>query len=424
MIRIDTTGIRSDKIEEVYDKYILPKLKSRIDNELKEESNPSITYPHRIAIAFLKRYFLDENGSPSDSKISTYLFDKKQVNPQEYLESIIFSYWDSLVEVLSTQTGNPKPDDEYIIALSKWELIRKQALSNPDHHERVISVTSVIQDKTRYLFSNVSKKELYNWFIQDKISDTKLKSIKIKYHENALEILQGIFNYSEILNDSSIIPTPRHQIMSAMRVSVCPYCNRQYITIYSDSDSDTEKTTADLDHYYIKSAYPYLGLSFYNFIPSCQICNSRFKKATDFYLDPHIYPFTQEFGDSTHFIINLSPDLMKVRDSWDDPKILSLDSSSEPKERKCAVENAINTFHLNDIYRSHLDYAQEIYIKSQAYSESSIELLQPLLSQLDSNCRPSDIYFGQYLHKDMLHKRPLAKLARDILMEFFDDLST
>lgn len=422
MIRIDTRSIKSDKIKDVYQKYVLPKLKDNIENELKKENNKAITDAHKIAITFLKKHFLDANGILSDAKISAYLFKKNQDNPKEYLESIIISYWDSLVEVWSNKNGNPKPGYSFIAALSKWELIKKQALSESNGQQRIALVMSVIQNETYSLFSNVSKTDLFNWSIRGKLSDAKLKSIGIYHHENALKILSSIFNYSEILNDNSIVPTPRHQILSAMRVSVCPYCNRQYITIYTDADSNTEKTTADLDHYYIKSDYPYLALSFFNFIPSCQICNSRFKQSKDFYLYPHIYPYTQEFSDTTRFTINLSPDLMKIRDSWEDPQILSIDSSAEPNERKSAIENAIDTFHLNEVYRSHLDYAQEIYLKSQEYNKTSIDLLQPLLSQFDSNRRVADIFFGQYLQEDMLHKRPLSKLARDILTEYCGDL--
>lgn len=421
MIKIDTKGIRLDKIEQTYENYIIPQLRSRIENEINKERNPSTTNAQRIAILFLKKHFLDEHRLLSDDKIAAYLYCNHQNKPNEYLESIIISYWESLAEVLSSAAGIPKPNDAFILALSKWELIKTEALSKSDG-QRFQLIASIIRDDTLYLFSNVSKIELFNWSMGRKLSDTKLKSIDIVHHKDAIAILEGIFNYSELLNNSSINPTPRHQIMSAMGVSVCPYCNRQYITIYNDSESDTEKSTADLDHYYIKSAYPYLSLSLYNFVPSCQICNSRFKKTKDFYIHPHIYPYTQEFGDSTHFVINLSPDLMKVKDRWDDPLILSLDSTSEPPERKCAIDNAINTFHLNDVYRSHLDYAQEMFLKSQAYNETSISLLQPIFDQFGSNFLLSDVFFGQYIQKESLHKRPLAKLARDILAECSDDV--
>ena len=81
--------------------------------------------------------------------------------------------------------------------------------------------------------------------------------------------------------------------MSELGVSVCPYCNRQYVTNY-ESDND-EKTSADLDHYYCKSRYPFLALSVYNFVPSCQICNTLFKGDKDFYLEEHINPHKGTF---------------------------------------------------------------------------------------------------------------------------------
>ena len=71
----------------------------------------------------------------------------------------------------------------------------------------------------------------------------------------------------------------RHKLLSLIGIEVCPYCQRNYISSYEENND--EKTTADLDHFYPKSLYPFLALSLYNFIPSCQICNSRFKGNKD-----------------------------------------------------------------------------------------------------------------------------------------------
>ena len=71
----------------------------------------------------------------------------------------------------------------------------------------------------------------------------------------------------------------RHKILFLMGINVCPYCQRNYISSYEDKVENEEinKTTADLDHFIPKSVVPFLALSLYNFIPSCQICNSRMK---------------------------------------------------------------------------------------------------------------------------------------------------
>lgn len=58
----------------------------------------------------------------------------------------------------------------------------------------------------------------------------------------------------------------------------------------------TKKTTAHLDHFYPKSDYPFLALSLYNFVPSCQICNSRlFKGNKDTLVS--IYPYEEGFDE-------------------------------------------------------------------------------------------------------------------------------
>ncbi len=59
------------------------------------------------------------------------------------------------------------------------------------------------------------------------------------------------------------------KFLRRLEIDTCPYCNRNYI--YSLSKSS--KIKPELDHFYPKSKYPFLGLSFYNLIPSCQTCN-------------------------------------------------------------------------------------------------------------------------------------------------------
>lgn len=76
---------------------------------------------------------------------------------------------------------------------------------------------------------------------------------------------------------SFLSPNLRHEILTSANISVCLYCNRQYI-LYYFNNHDNKKTAADLDHFYPKSLFPLFSLSLYNFISSCQICNQRMKK--------------------------------------------------------------------------------------------------------------------------------------------------
>ncbi|MFX8327742.1 hypothetical protein ABTL71_18955, partial [Acinetobacter baumannii] len=49
----------------------------------------------------------------------------------------------------------------------------------------------------------------------------------------------------------------------------CPYCNRSYIYYISRR----KEIKPQIDHFFPKSKYPFLAMSFYNLIPSCQTCN-------------------------------------------------------------------------------------------------------------------------------------------------------
>ena len=51
----------------------------------------------------------------------------------------------------------------------------------------------------------------------------------------------------------------RHKLLFLMEIEVCPYCQRNYISSYEENNS--KKTTADLDHFYPKSLYPFLAFS-------------------------------------------------------------------------------------------------------------------------------------------------------------------
>lgn len=88
----------------------------------------------------------------------------------------------------------------------------------------------------------------------------------------------------------------------------CFYCNDSEIGIISKiAPSDNKIKDAqgrmlfDLDHFYLKSRFPFLSLSFYNLIPCCGLCNSTFRGAKDFNIKTHINPFIDSFDENYYF---------------------------------------------------------------------------------------------------------------------------
>lgn len=138
------------------------------------------------------------------------------------------------------------------------------------------------------------------------------------------------------------------------KVKVCPYCNRQYITSYESKDG-TEKTTADVDHYYPQSAYPYLQMNIYNMIPSCNICNSKAKGPKD---ERHLNPYKAS-SDSLLFEVLL--DNIDMMYSSEIERI-AVNSRGNPK---AIASNEV--FKLDKIYQVHLEDVKSLFFHIKEY---------------------------------------------------------
>ena len=213
----------------------------------------------------------------------------------------------------------------------------------------------------------------------------------------------------------------RHKLMSSLGLMTCPYCNRQYITDYIDENGD-DKSTADLDHFYPKNYYPLFALSLFNFIPSCQVCNSRMK--LDKWKDI-LYPHDEGFDDKVKFCLkpkdHNKKDLLK---SWlgDSEVIDNLQIDFEfcenlDKEFKKRAEGSIELFRLKQVYDIHKAKALDIVLKQRIYLEGSYkEYMSTLMKDLSLSCTDEDIIniLVGYHWKDENYDEPLSKLVHDI----------
>lgn len=219
--------------------------------------------------------------------------------------------------------------------------------------------------------------------------------------------IKNIIDYSFL--DSDI----RHELLNKLAIEVCPYCNRQYITRYLKGKK--LRSTADLDHFYPKSIYQLFTLSLFNFVPSCQICNSRFKLAKSSEI---LYPYENGFDEDAYFKVKLNSkstlDSITGQNTFFD-----LEVSVNPTAvniRK--IENSIEMFNLNEVYESHKDFVRELMYKNFVYSNTYKEQLNKLFSNMKLN--PSEInlfLYGSRLDAKELNTRPLSKLAFDVINE-------
>ncbi|MGE4457425.1 MAG: hypothetical protein AB7E13_10835 [Arcobacteraceae bacterium] len=206
-----------------------------------------------------------------------------------------------------------------------------------------------------------------------------------------------------------------------LKLICCPYCNREYIFKFYDKHHTKNelRTIAHLDHFYSQIDYPYLALSFFNLIPSCSICNSKFKNQMNFIDIPHLHPYEEDFNKKakfTHFF-NIPTHANLHHSIFSKERInLDLKPIDENDEK---TRNTIETFRLKELYNEHKDIVLELIQKAQIYNESYLdELMRNYEGSLFKNREDlMRLITCGYVNDEDLHKRPLSKLIKDISEE-------
>ncbi|WP_130098902.1 hypothetical protein [Siccibacter turicensis] len=101
--------------------------------------------------------------------------------------------------------------------------------------------------------------------------------------------LNKIFNFDKF-SEKSEKNWSAYQLCQLARYKVCCYCHINSTATSLPTD-DEKGYRPPLDHYYIKSDYPFLALTLSNFIPCCEKCNgSQMKHSINFAKIPHLNP--------------------------------------------------------------------------------------------------------------------------------------
>lgn len=191
-----------------------------------------------------------------------------------------------------------------------------------------------------------------------------------------------------------------------LNVSVCPYCNRNYIFNFNKSNSI--EATAQLDHFFDKATYPYFAVSIYNLIPSCQTCNQRKSK-----LQKDIFhPFVEAFNDDMKFQLKID-----TCDFLHDKNSFKIEHRIIKNEQK--VNSHIATFNIENLYKEHKDIVLELIQKAQIYNDSYIdELMNNYEGTIFKNKEDlMRLITCGYVNDEDINKRPLSKLMKDVSEE-------
>ena len=169
------------------------------------------------------------------------------------------------------------------------------------------------------------------------------------------------------------------------------------------------------DHFFSKSKYPFLSLSYFNLIPCCSTCNTT-KSSKEFNTKDYIHPYLNSLNDK----FNFTTDKMSIIDM-----ILkgekSLDNVSIIMSPKKGFEEIVNrhdeAFNLTEIYNEHKDVVFEVYSKQYIYTDAFVETLQKTFSKEFSEKEIEKFLLGNYTLTSEINNRPLSKLMQDILSD-------
>ena len=286
------------------------------------------------------------------------------------------------------------------------------------------------------------KDELNNWVVNNIPGLESEQDVFLKIMKGEFSFLK---NYKRLLDDfidekprlaeylkksyDKIDSELRKKIIDLKNISVCPYCNRNYINstykVFTCNNCNQELlvidgtkkecpgckqeingqtkvvNTAQLDHFFPKDSYPLFAVSFYNLIPSCYSCN-HMKLNEDLKHSP--YDSSLSFDDVKFTYIPKSTDKIEIK----------IDS------RNPDFKNGIRILGIEELYQSHIDVVNELLWKKEVYTKSYRDGLSRILNQTNFELGKAEVnrfITGHYTDKENYGKRPLSKMVTDISKE-------
>ncbi len=199
-----------------------------------------------------------------------------------------------------------------------------------------------------------------------------------------------------------------HQLLDDLDISVCPYCNRNFIR------NTRKRRTSQFDHFYPKDQYKLFAVSFYNLIPVCKVCN-HLKNNSPKPL-PNPYDTRYDWNSLIKFELKI-----KAADFYYNQKSVEIELKAKiEKTEVCElVKNSNELLGLKELYAQHTDYAIELIQKKYLYND---DYLNALFKQYEGTLFRNRedllrLVTANFVDDKDLKNRPLSKLTKDISVQ-------
>ena len=231
--------------------------------------------------------------------------------------------------------------------------------------------------------------------------------------------LKNAFDYNGILGGNK---SRAYRLTAAAMHTTCVYCNRQYtFNIVRDGGKNDDNRIARpaLDHWFPKSLFPLMSLSYYNLIPSCSVCNSSAKTDEIWMFSTHIHPYLTK-PDVPQFKFRYKKG---INSNWD----IDFDGLAGIEK------NTVESLCLQEAYQAHsdLEVADLIELATKNNGTYMKQLYGTILGLYTGGLDKAQAYrllLGTEMMSDAYKNRPMSKLKRDIIeqiekvqkIKFFD----
>lgn len=228
---------------------------------------------------------------------------------------------------------------------------------------------------------------------------------QIKLSDVALQEIEGIFRYSN--GYDSAIASFFMDKAELLEIKTCYYCETAYVNTYTTWDNGKQETRRqfDVDHFLPKDKCPLLALSLFNFVPSCQVCNSRLKLANVPGEGKAEYVLFSPSSETARFDDNIK---VRLR-FW--TKGEGLKGRYIHFRTESPYEKYVQFFRLEDRYEFHKMEAVRLNDLKRRYPDTNVRNIARLLHYHPEIVK-EDLFHLKYLQEG---ERCFEKMTRDIL---------
>jgi len=248
------------------------------------------------------------------------------------------------------------------------------------------------------------------------------------------------------------------EYIKLLDLNTCPYCNRQYLTFIND---EKKRYKPDLDHFIGKARLPMFGLSIFNLVPSCKVCNQSMKRSKAFVkvfkneviIDPYevltdnVISFKEDERNKMGYTLKIHKEnpffadfIYPCVNPWDEliSKEIVFETIIDTHGKRIPYINRgnlygkylldddrflynIEAFNIDRAYKIHGDVIDELYgilgENSLDYIEGQKKLMDDLGIVYGNDEMFYRLIFNNYYNENDHKKRVLAKLVKDIACE-------